>query len=103
MPLGDFLSEEDYARLYNDHPKPERWIPALTIIGWLVCLILVGSILGCDSQASENTFQAEQEAHQKKLELLSMPCTWVAQCGNPISACPVEKRKCVDAVLSGGK
>ena len=78
MPLGDHLNAEDYAAQYNDRWQEKRGISKGEWLVLALFAILVSLQWGCDSQAAEYTAQAEQEAHEKKLKLLSMPITWTA-------------------------
>lgn len=86
---------DDDRWLFGPDPEAER--------GWkfvvaLVCIVLAGVILnGCDGEAAQVTAQVEEEAHAKKVALMGMPCTWVAQCSNLLTECPVRDRKCVRA------
>lgn len=71
------------------------------ISGWwavaFLVLLIVGnlSLAGCDGQAAEATHESVMAATEKKQALMGHPCTYVAQCGYPISACPVSRRACV--------
>lgn len=89
----------DYEELYGDHwitrsSLRARLMVLLLIVGWIAALLLV---TGCDGEAAQVTAQIEQEAHQKKVALMSMPCTWVAQCSRLMTDCPIEDRKCTNS------
>lgn len=90
---------DDYATLYGDHwvtksSRKTRLLVWVLIVGWILALMLVG---GCDGEAAKVTAQIEEEAHEKKVAVMSMPCTWVAQCPNLLTDCPVQSRVCVKA------
>jgi hypothetical protein len=85
---------DDDRRLFNLVDEPNR-VEGWSMVGWLVCLICLAVVLGCDSSAQD--LEIKQTAVEKKADLMGMPCTWVAQCGYPISDCPVTNRKCVRA------
>lgn len=92
---GDHLNREDYVELYGDHwvvrsSVRTRLLIAILILGWIGALLLVS---GCDGQAAANTAQAEQEAYDKKVALLGMPCLYVAQCIH--EPCSTLHRRCV--------
>lgn len=94
----------NHAKLYGEHwitrsSRRTRLLVALLIAGWLGAILLVA---GCtDGQDAADIAQAEQVAHDKKVALLSMPCTWIAQCSH--EPCPVVTRRCVPADLRSEK
>lgn len=45
----------------NTSNKIEGW----TMVCWLLAIIIIGALVGCDSQAAQYTALAEQEAHEK--------------------------------------
>ena len=88
----DYLPE-DYDQLYgqqNTSNKTEGW----TMVLWLICLVMVFALLGCDGQAAEATHESVMNSQARKDELppegrvnsrlLSLPVqgTWIEQSGN---------------------
>lgn len=102
MRLGDYISVDDYDAIWGE-PKRSR-IPSLIerLMMWVIVIGVGGALAfvqGCDGPAAEHVEIAKAEALAKKEAVMGMPCTWVAQCGRPISDCPVEARKCVNSDL----
>lgn len=58
----------------NTSNKVEGW----SMVCWLVCLILLSLILGCDGQAAEATQESVVTAMEKKAELMGHPLYWTA-------------------------
>lgn len=88
---------EDYDQLYgqkNTSNTAEGW----SMVCWLICLIVLAALLGCDGQDAANTAQDEQQAYDKKVALMGMPCTWVAVCIH--DPCSVLHRRCAPADLT---
>lgn len=88
-------TDEDYARLYNtgrEHEKSRE-------LTWWEFLILAAFAVGAgftrEADDAEFTAEAEQVALEKKQAVLSMPCTWVAQCAH--EPCRVDQRRCTKA------
>lgn len=89
----------DEAHLFHPEPKQRNAWADISWIDWLCALafgIILGLSQGCDGQAAANTAVAEQEAHEK-VAVMSMPCTWIAQCNHLMTACPIQSRSCVRA------
>jgi hypothetical protein len=66
----------------------------------MFCILLGAAIAlaaGCEYEAALAAEEVKQIAADKKLAVMGMPCTWVAQCGHPISDCPIQNRQCVNA------
>lgn len=94
-------TDEDYARLYNtarEHEKSRRlkWYEWLLIIAFAI-----GAGFSRDADVQENTTEAEHVALEKKLAVMGMPCTWIAQCSH--EPCPVSARRCAPADLRAGQ
>ena len=70
--------------------KTEGW----SMVIWLICLVIVFALLGCDGQAAEATHESVMNSQARKEELppegrvnsrlLSLPLkgTWIEQSGN---------------------
>lgn len=54
------------------------------MVCWLICLIVLSALLGCDGESASITAQLEQDAHERHVEtvrasLMQIPCTYVCQ------------------------
>ena len=81
--------EQSLQAQQNTSNKTEGW----TMVVWLICLICVGVLVGCDGQAAENTAKAEQEAHERFL--IGMPCMYVCQSHYAHEGCTPKNTRCV--------
>lgn len=73
MRLGDYLSVQDYDAIWGEEKRIERpsIIERLTL--WVIVIgvgVGLGFVAGCDGDAAQVTEQAEQEAHQRHVDLV---------------------------------
>lgn len=56
--------------------RAEGW----SIICWLVSILILAALLGCDFQAAEATNESVMVAYEKRQALVGIPCaTWICQ------------------------
>ncbi len=59
--------------------KTEGW----AMVCWLICLVFVFALLGCDLEAAEHTAQAEKEAQEQKQTVMAW---WYSETYQPFKA-----------------